>query len=503
MKSVKQVQFVLLWCVFAAAAVVWSCKRDIPLPPGDKPGVHTVNFKLSGFESSIRPLTKAQTEMGRFPTGLGMDALLNITPGLEEQYLYYWSFNDETLLPDIAVDEVGAEITTNGTPGSPPFPAGFALDPFPAGQAMSIRGVTEIEIHMPIKGVSQITAFEFDISSSGTGPKDFSITYAVNGGTDFAELSANNPFEKMGDQARNPYRFGLEDITNLTDNESITIKIKLLANNQNYNPSSGVVRLDNIRLSGLYNGEPGTDPAGPDKLRYYIFSSTDGSVAAQRELAMSELDGGGILSVELEEGTYDILFLAYRAAGGILLPEALTNASAFYFGQHFNDRNAVTFAAMLADFEVGEADVNAAAVLERCYSLVEFSFEDTWTNLSAVKKIEIRRLHTNHLYAPFGAPSTPPVSTAQTITYDGLSDANDYDLAFHQFLGLPGAALPLSYQLVAYDAAGDVLKTVTVGESIPNNVILRFTGQLTGPTLPDRFAIQIKTDWDDIVESPF
>ncbi len=507
MKSVQLVKIVLAVCVFAAVSLVWSCKRDIPLPPAEKGSVRTVTFKLSGFESEIRPLAKAQAAMGRAHFGQGMAALLNITPSLEEQYLYYWSFNDENLTPDIAVDEVGAGIAFVGADETPSFGSGFALAPYAAGQALSIRGAQSLEVKLPMVGVTSLTTLAFDISSSNTGPKDFALHYSIDDGTTYEVLRSGHQFENMGAQSRNTYTVDVSEFSQFLEVGSLRLKWEFLAGTRGgdyvYNPNTGVVKLDNIRLSGVYNGSPATDSGGPDLLRYYIFSSADGSVVAQREMAMSELGAGGTLPVELEDGNYDVLFLAYRTAEGILLPETLTNASGFYFGQHFDARQAITYAAMLADVEVDEDDVEAAAILVRCYSLVEFSFQDVWSELSAVKKIEVSRLHGNHLYTPFGPPSSPPVSEAQTIAFDGLAEAQDYHLVFHQFLGLAGAALPLSYRLVAYDAADNVLNTVTVGESVPNNVILRFNGRLMGAALPDKFAIQIKTDWDDTIERPF
>src|SRR5690606_2554070 len=99
---------------------------------------------------------------------VGIQALHNIVPSPESQYLYYWSFNDETLEPDIAVDEVRAGISFESGAAEPKFFSGFSGDGYDAGQAMSLTAVKSLVITLAIDGIESLENFAFDMSSSDT-----------------------------------------------------------------------------------------------------------------------------------------------------------------------------------------------------------------------------------------------------------------------------------------------------------------------------------------------
>ncbi|SEK33700.1 hypothetical protein [Parapedobacter koreensis] len=508
MNALQHLSRGFICCVLTGGAL-FSCKRDIPASPTVTESAHAVTFKLSGFESDIVPLSKSSAvdhpAFGRLSAG--MLAQRNIEPSPESQYVYYWSFNDETLEPDIAVDEVGAEITFEAAT-EPDFGSGFGLAPVEAGQAWSVPGAQTVEFNLPLYDIESLTTFAFDISSSNTGPKDFLLTYSVDGGDSYEVLSANNQFGNMGAQSRNQYAFDLNIVSEFVGTVALKIKIEFLPGNRgsagDYNGRTGVVKLDNIRLSGVYTGAPTGDPSAPSTLRYYIFSADDGHVVKQQELPMDELSGDGTMEILLTEGAYDIVFLAYRSRGELLLPDEVNNARDFYFGQHFDDHEAITYASFIRNVEVTDADIEETVTLERCYSLVAFDFTDIVTDLLAVKKITVTRLHDNYLYTPFGETTEQPITNVQTIVFSGFRNAEDYRIAFHQFLGIVPDVRQVNYEVIAYGEEDELLNSVTIDEQITNSVRLTFSGRLTGGAgRINGFNVVLDATWRDDVEKAF
>ncbi len=482
--------------------LLFGCHRDIPIPPLEIDGVRNVTFRLSGFGSEVTPLSARNIKGMMGLADVGMQALHNIVPGPELQYLYYWSFNEESLEPDIAVDEDGVEIEFGTETFG--FVAGIPTESFAAGRALSVKGAKSLVISFPVTAVESLADLSFDIKSSDTGPKDFSISYSIDGGTTYNMLKASNQFEKTKGSQWNQYVF---DISDLSDVDVLQLKLNFLEGNRGdggeYNESSGAVHLDNIRISGIYNGKPEAeiDPSMPSTLRYYVFSSDDGRVIAQEELPFNELTEEGLLKMKLSQGIYDVLFLAYRSEGRLLLPEDLSNANEFYFGQEFDDYQAITYASLKRNFEVGSDDVAESAVLTRCFSLITFDFTDLWQDLTEVKQVDITRQHEDYLYMPYGEPIELPMSDVHTLTFDELTTEENYQLTFHQFLGMPDEGQNVSYELTAYGIDGEKLNTVIVSEDIRNNMQLLFRGRLLGNL--DRFSIEINADWDETIDHDF
>ncbi len=505
MKSLRTLSCHVFWYSFFVCSLM-GCKRDVPV---DFPITEERNvvFKLSGFRTDILPIPQANISNAGFYAG-GQFVVTNVVPSPDLQYLYYWSFNDENLEPDIAVDGDNATIEFAGNSSEPEFANGFPSESYEAGRALSIRGVEHVVIRFPLEGVSSLETFAFDVSSSNTGPKDFIISYSLDGGETYHVLGAENQFGNMGNQVRNPFAFGLEDVPQPIHSEWLSIKLEFLPGNRegagDYNENTGVVRLDNIRLLGIYGGVGGGKPTEPETLHYYVFSQHDGSMVLNKALRIDELGDEGKLAIKLNEGIYSILFVAYRSNAEILLPSALSNVNEFYFGHHFDDHDAVTYAALIDHFEVSDVDTEKSVALKRCYSMVTLDFTDHPEDLAGVKKIEITRQHGNYWYTPFGEPTDLPISDTQTIHFEVPLNPTDYHLAFHQFLGLVDLALPVVYEVVAYGKDEEVLNVVTLEESIHNNVQLRFSGRLLGNLGSiNGFGIEINTIWDDELEKEF
>src|SRR5690606_28736659 len=161
MKTLKHLPSQLLCFTLWTSCLLSGCKRDIPPLPTDEL-MRSVTFKLEGFEGETTPMDGSQGTARLAVSGTagkGMQALLNLEPGVEPQYLYYWSFNNEDLAPFIAVDEVGARITFDV---EAEFAAGFSFDTVGAGRALSLVGAQELEISVPLGAVESLTTFDFD-----------------------------------------------------------------------------------------------------------------------------------------------------------------------------------------------------------------------------------------------------------------------------------------------------------------------------------------------------
>src|SRR5690606_26909624 len=173
---------------FVGLFFITGCKRDDPVPPSETVGMRNITFNLSGFESEVTPLAGRYIKNVVGFTDMDMQTLHNLVPGPELQYLYYWSFNGETLEPDVAVDEQRVEIIFEASATEPDYRAGFSDEEDEAGQALSLRGLKSLEVSIPVSGIGSLEKFTFDISSSGTGPKDFLLSYSVDGGANYHVL---------------------------------------------------------------------------------------------------------------------------------------------------------------------------------------------------------------------------------------------------------------------------------------------------------------------------
>src|SRR5690606_16144487 len=129
-------------------------------------------------------------------------------------------------------------------------------------------------------------SFCFDAVSSNTGPKNFEIYYS----TDKSDIETLLPFDcqftDFGPNKLHRFRFAFSDELDIAVHDMLRIKIVPVGGDRtghphDYNPTAGTMRLDNIRLAGVYHpDEPGggTGPEAPavSKLHYFIFDSNGG-----------------------------------------------------------------------------------------------------------------------------------------------------------------------------------------------------------------------------------
>lgn len=509
MKSLNLLYQTIFICLFSG---LYSCKRYDPLDLR----LHKTNkvtFHLQGFRSSISPFSFGAPSGGfgklsvsRLSTGALV--VKNIMSSSEEQFLYYWSFNAEDLSPDVAIDEEGSAISIDANNPNANFSTGFAFDPYEAGRALSITGARAVEIAMPLTDIRTIGRFEFDVSSSNTGAKDFSLSYSIDGGNTYSVYTASNQFERMGAQARNTYSFDFSDVIGLSDNSEFNIKLEFVAGDREgaspYNANTGVIRLDNMRLSGIYDPESmGALRDDPSYLQFYVFDSNSGALVHANNIAFAALDDAQV-AFELAAGNYRIVFLAYHMELNALLPATINHLSDFYFGHYFNDRNALTFGHLIDDFEMGEEERQEQVLLRRLFSNIRFDLEDAPSDLLRVKRLVISRLHDHFLYLPFGAPTSFPLADAPSILLNDPFGAGQASINFHQFIGLLEGARDLEYELTAFGDGPEPLSHIVLSKTAPNNVQVVFSGKLLGDrTKGNIFGVEIDKEWDDIFEEDF
>lgn len=414
----------------------------------------------------------------------------------------------------MALNPSGATLTFDAAGTEPTFPnSDFALDDYPGGRAYSLRGPRSLVISLPLAGIDSLEAIGFDLGSSGTGPKAFALSFSA-GGQPYQSIADSVVFEALGDQALNRYDLDLSAY-NFPASGVLHLRLDFLPGPRPvrrdddgvetpvaYNPTAGTVRIDNIRIIG--SGSSGAAPDSlPDRLRYLIFSAADGRLVQQRELAVADLAADGLIDAELPTGTYDAVFVAYRTDQGILLPDEPENADGFYFGQRFDDHRAVTYAVRLDDVPVDGTDREVPALLERCYSLVEFRFTDDPEALRRIDRIEVTRDMDDYLYVPFGMPGAVPMPDVRSVSFDGFGDSGADRVALHQFLGRAESPLPVAYTLTAYDRNGQVLRAISLTQEITANVYLRLTGRLLGDAPSGGFAVEFEREWDEVLDRTF
>ncbi|SEN05728.1 hypothetical protein SAMN05216436_11125 [bacterium A37T11] len=501
----------LLVCLAALLLMLSNCKKEKPQMKPDPGEAQTVSFHLSGFKTEINPLSSAKATLRPLKLKSATNGQhLNISPGSDPQFVYFWSFNQSNLLPDIAADD-GAEITFVAKEGSSAsFPAGYKYEDddilYEAGQSFSTIAPTSIKITIPAAKISNLSNLSFSTGGSGTGPKDFSISYSSDGGESYAVISATNPFTNFSSSGWNHYSFDLSSFSNLLASNSLILKIEPIPANTDYNPNSGTFRIDNIRLTGIYTGTSGPDnpenPATVSNIHYYIFDSVADTLEASGTTAYDLDDTQPSLAVQLSPGTYSAVFLSNVSDQELRLPTSLHAITDFYAGNYFDNDQAVIFGTKVDDIVVSDGPIEKEAALSRFYSNIAFHFTDA-TGLTSVKKIEVSRVHANFWYNPFSAGSLPDDGINKISFTDPF--VSGVTLSFNEFLGTLTTAQPISYTINAYDAGDQLLRTFTVSSAIKNNVQVSFTGQLltvnNGPN--GDFGISFNTDWDTPVDENF
>ncbi|KGE15036.1 hypothetical protein [Sphingobacterium deserti] len=480
----------LLWYSFSILLIIVhasSCKKDFDSKHDGKER-YTVAVKFQEFDQLIRPLRsnlRAQTNLFSNAT------TLRSPQSGQEGYLYYWSFNQSTLEPDIFVAG-GSSITFNDGQIPETFATGWGFDTFNAGFGLTISGATEIVLKMPLSGVAQVQSFGLDISSSGTGPKAFSLSYSQDG-RNYTVLSEDNQFSNTNTaHARSTFVFPLESL-HLDLRRNLFLKLVPKAGFRgeasDYREATSVVKLDNIRLTGV-TGLRGDAPI--KALHYHIYEADSKDLVASGVYDFSERSLADF-SLSLPAGDYIASYVSNESRENLMVPEAVA-ASSLYIGNRFSNHQARIFG-VLDTFTVS-GDMEREIILRRYFSQVKFEFTDA-ADLGKVEKLSITRRHDPEFYAPFNMSLANPIlDQSEIVVYPEFVPA-DQSISFHQFIGEVSTPFPLTYRVNAYDAGDALLRSFEVSSAVRNNMLLIFRGAL----LPNNeaganFQILFNEDWD-------
>lgn len=476
-----------------------GCEKTAPIPDLEEPAdeLKTVIFNLTGFSSEIRPLS---SKIATSKSGVNRNVALD-----QVQYLYFWSFNEHNLAPEVAIHPGDVSITLEPENTAVTYPAGYKHDTFPEGQCVSMRGVKSITFKMFMKNVSALSKIDFDVASSNTGPKNFSIYYAIDDGNDFNLISEDNQFTNMSPQSRNHFEFNLSTITD-NEHEYLWIKVEPSAGDRgtvgDYNEATGLLRIDNFGIAGIYNSD-GSEETTLNKINYYVFRTEDNTLALEGDLAFQADQQAPQLSLKLPVGSYYASFVSNSSKRELLLAKQPSAANDFYVSNHFDNHQAVIFGSQITDITVSENTNPVEVALNRYFSNVKFEFTDQ-TDLSLVNKIVINRMHENFVYTPYGLPSSLPVSDASMITFVDPFKEETKSIAFNQFIGNVNHPVDLTYNVLVYGADNELLRDFTVNNAVKNNVQLLFTGELLkGTDRNGNFLIEWNEQWDDAVSGEF
>ncbi|PRD49354.1 hypothetical protein [Sphingobacterium haloxyli] len=460
-----------------------SCRKNA-VEPNDGKENYTIGFRFQEFEDRVSPLgTKAQTAddvIKRATAG-------NFNQNTQESHIYYWSFNAETLMPDI-YPSTHWNITYNQGLIPDEYAAGWSYESYVAGRALSLKGLKELIFKMPLTQVLEVHELAFDVSSSGTGPKGFSLLFSQDGES-YVVLKEHNQFANTNTpQARNSFTFSLEELA-LDLSKDLYIKLVPEAGNRgsagDYNEVTGIVRIDNFRLSGI--AEELAD-ASVRRVHYHIFD------AATKNLVLSGADHfrEGELSdfqLTLPSGDYIASFVTNVSNAALTIPET-GNADGYFIANMFANHKAKIFG-VVDTFSV-DGDMHKEIELSRYYSEIRFAFTDT-KDLSHVGKLVIKQGHVPKFYAPFRPAMDSPVQDVSEIVI--LPEFSDNkELFFNQFIGNTVVPTRLSYVVEAYDIADKLITTFEVESEVRNNMQLLFRGSLLG-TPNGGFVVRLNENW--------
>src|SRR5690606_15052831 len=190
--------------IFFIMCNVSSCKKNVE-EQDDAQESYTVGFRFQEFEQHASPLgAKKAASSKRYAVAN------NTIHNMYEGQIYYWSFNAETLMPDI-YPSTHWRITYNGGQIPDEYGIGWAYEDYTAGRALSLKGLKELIFKMPLTYVSALHELAFDVSSSGTGPKSFSLAFSQNG-ENYTVIQENNQLTSTNTpQAKNAFTFALTE----------------------------------------------------------------------------------------------------------------------------------------------------------------------------------------------------------------------------------------------------------------------------------------------------
>ncbi len=465
-----------------------SCSKD-PVANKESGKLYNLSFKFKGFTSTKQPLK------GAFRS---MEKLASTTGGSQGQtvgYLYFWSFNQETLYPDIRVPSNG-EISITFNHGNTPanyVASTYTHVGFDAGKALNLKGADEIIFEMPLKGVQQITNLGFDIGSSNTGPKDFELYYSTNG-EDYGALQLVNQFESATANAKNSFVYDLHEIEIAADR--LWIKIVPKAGDRmggdEFNAGMGTCRLDNFYLEGTYEMSQANQVS---KLYYFIYHRDNNDIYEVGEVNEEDLAD---FELQLPLGTYEVMFVLNQSDMDLLLPSNKEDWLNLFVGNYFLNGQAMVYG-LVGQIEVIQ-DESFTFTLERWYSQVKFEFTDS--DLSLANRIVVKAVHQPFYFVPWGQAMSDPMSDDTELIFEEDFVSNK-QITFNQFLGLLAETKEVSYQLEVY-AGERLIRTVTVSDEVKNNMQLTFRGELMKDVQAQgNFVIHKNEVWNGAIEAAF
>lgn len=459
-----------------------SCKKNV-VEPNDGQESYTIGFRFQEFEQHVSPL---RTKVTASATSR---AHATANQNMYEGYIYYWSFNAETLMPDVYPS---THWSINYNQGQVPneYGIGWAHEDYTAGSALSVRGLNELIFTLPLTNVLELHQLAVDVSSSGTGPKSFSLLFSQDG-TDYMVIEEDNQFTHTNTpQTKNTFIFPLEELS-LDLSKELYIKLVPKAGERgsagDYNEVTGVMRVDNFRLSGI--AEQVAD-ASVRQIHYHVFDATTKNLVLSgadnfREGALSDF------ALTLPAGDYIASFVTNISNEELNIPETI-DASEYFIANAFSNSKATIFG-VLDTFSVDD-DMQKDIELQRYYSEVTFEFTDT-DELTSVTKLVIKRGHEANFYAPFYPAMNNPVEDLSEITILPEFDGSNRTVFFNQFIGNASAAATLMYTVEVYDASDALIRTFQVESEIHNNMQLRFQGRLLdGPN--GQFVVHLNENWN-------
>lgn len=475
-------------CFLSIVFLVSSCDKDVVAPDALDES-YTVAIKFKEFESSTTPLGKNARVLADKAVNKWASTNPRQTKNIQQGYLYYWSFNNETLSPDIRVVG-GAKITYNGGLTPDRYAGGWKYDTYSAGRALNLTGVQEFIFEIPLIRVLELQTLGFDIGSSNTGPKAFDLFYSQDG-EEYEALAKDNQFTNINTaQAKNSFQF---DLTTLELDLSKKLFLKIIpkagerGTSTAYNSTSGVTRIDNFHLIGVSEV---VEEATVFKLHYHIFDADNRNMVM---MGTEVFEPGNLpdLSLSLPIGNYYASFVSNVSNAELNIPER-ANADDYFMANSFSNHRAQIFG--LVDTFAVDSEMQIEATLQRYYSQIRFEFTDS-DDLSHIGKLIFTPEHDPYFYSPFVAAMGNPVLDQSEIILIPNFEEDGKEIVFHQFMGRVVTPQPIQYRVEVYDKVNELLRTFTVSSSIKENVQLVFRGQLLTNQQEVTFTVRQNEEW--------
>ncbi|WP_144036527.1 hypothetical protein [Sphingobacterium psychroaquaticum] len=491
------------WCryslsLFLIVVVTISCKNEV-ISFDDHNESYTVAFEFQEFDASVSPLQN----IGKYTALSKLSSITNVPPQVvQDEYLYYWSFNTGSSIPDISIDKNAKFLYNDGEVPDDFSAQGWASNGFAGGYAMVLRGLQDLVVKVPLDRVQSLKSIGFDISSSATGPKDFEFLYTQDGET-YHSISADNQFANVGSSSssypKNSFIFYVDTIA-LDYDRPLYVQLLMKAGDRgsagNYNASMGVTRIDNFNLTGLSKT---MTHSSIRRLHYAIFNRETNRLVEENNVDFSA-EGWPGLSLQLPPGEYVSIFLSNESAADLYISD-ITDAQTYSVRNLFSNSKAKIFG-VTHTFSVRQ-DIDVPLLLHRYYSMVKFEFTDN-RDLTNVGRITIKPLHTPFVYVPFGDRSKDIGVDDEIVSFAVDFEAESKEFYFHQFMGDQGEPQEVVYLVTVRDKEERQLRDFTVNSRMRNNMQLVFRGELlSGIDQEAEFIVRLNEDWDGEIIEPF